>query len=504
MKNFIRLGSLSVLFLAFTCQSTGTVSSDRPESNMGELNIAKKNVIFILSDDHRYDFMGFMGRPSWLETPAMDRMAAQGVHVANAFVTTSLCSPSRASILTGQYSAKHGVIDNNSRVPDEAEFFPEYLQDAGYKTAYLGKWHMGGSSDEPRPGFDKWVSYKGQGTYFDPKLNVDGEAIEKAGYTADIVTDYALEWLDETKDDEEPFFMYVSHKSVHAGFEPAKRHQGMYSDVELELPPSFGDTKENYSGLPRWVNAQRNSWHGVDYMYHGETDFDNFYRDYNETLVGLDENIGRVLDYLEENDLAESTLVIYMGDNGFSFGEHGLIDKRHMYEESMRVPFLAMLPGTIPSESKVEHLIQNIDVGPTILDYAGLEIPDHMDGKSFLPILKGEDISWRDYVLYQYYWEYNFPQTPTTFGIRNDRYKYIFYHGIWDTDELYDLQDDPWETKNLAQLPEFAERKRTMQDKMFAEMKASGADKVKVVQPTGFKGDKRGPKKRDIRMSDEN
>ena len=500
MKHHLRI-ALALMGTLVLCLN---LVQDRPVYAQDTPTLDKtKNVIFILSDDHRYDFMGFMNRPSWLETPAMDRMAAEGAHVANAFVTTSLCSPSRASILTGQYSSKHGVIDNNSKVPEEAVFFPEYLQEAGYNTAYLGKWHMGNADDNPRPGFDYWVSYKGQGTYYDPKLNIDGQPVAREGYTADIVTDYALEWLDQVKSDEQPFFMYLGHKSVHAEFLPAERHKGMYADVDLELPPTFADSKETYAGLPRWVNAQRNSWHGVDYMYHGQTDFDNFYRDYNETLVGLDENIGRVLDYLEEQDLLDKTLVIYMGDNGFSFGEHGLIDKRHMYEESMRVPFLAMMPGRIEASSKVTELIQNIDVAPTIMDFAGLDIPANMDGQSFMPLLEGQSIPWRDHVIYQYYWEYNFPQTPTTFGIRNDRYKYIFYHGVWDTDELYDLQEDPWEANNLAKEEAYQELKRSLQDQLFVALRASGADRVKVVQPNGFVGGNRGPKKRDMRLSDQ-
>jgi len=369
----------------------------QPAANSGR---KPRNVIFILSDDHRYDFMGFLNKPKFLETPNMDRMAREGAYIKNATVSTALCSPSRASILTGQYAHKHGVVDNNTRVPEGTRFFTQDLQKAGWQTAFMGKWHMGGASD------------------------------------------YALDWMIKDCDSGKPFMLYLSHKAVHAMFEPAKRHLSKYENVKLEYPKSMAYTEENYKGKPDWVAEQRNSWHGVDHMYHGQMDFDTFYRRYCETLLSVDESIGRVIKYLEDNNLAEDTLVMYMGDNGFVFGEHGLIDKRHMYEESMRVPFLAWCPGMIKPGSVIEELVQNIDIAPTVLDVAGLETPDRMDGKSFLPILQGKKIPWRDNAFYEYYWERNFPHTPTTHGIRTNRYKYIHYHGVWDIDELYDLKDE--------------------------------------------------------------
>lgn len=425
----------------------------------------RRNIIFILSDDHRYDFMGFMGKPEFLQTPGMDRMASGGAHLQNAFVSTSLCSPSRASILTGLYAHKHGVVDNNSPVPEGTTFFPQYLQKSGYQTAFIGKWHMGGASDAPRPGFHRWVSFRGQGTYYDPVLNVDGERVETKGYVTDLLTDYAIDWMKQDRD--QPYFLYLSHKAVHAMFEPAERHRGKFENVTLTYPESMADTEQNYRGKPRWVKEQRNSWHGVDYMYHGRIDFDTFYRRYCETLLGLDESIGRVLDTLESLGQAESTLVMYMGDNGFSFGEHGLIDKRQMYEESMRVPLLARCPELIASGTLVAQMVQNIDIGPTILEAAGLKAPTNMDGRSFLPLLKGRVVPWRDAVYYEYYWERNYPQTPTVHGVRTDRYKYMHYHGIWDIDELYDLQADPDELTNLIHSAEHQDRVKELKQKMF-------------------------------------
>ncbi len=205
--------------------------------------------------------------------------------------------------------------------------------------------------------------------------------------------------------------------------------------------------------MPDWVRMQRESWHGVDYMFHGQTNFEKFYRDYCETLKGVDDSVGRVLEYLDENNLSESTLVIYMGDNGFSFGEHGLIDKRQFYEESVKVPLLVRCPEIFEGMPENKKMIQNIDIAPTILEVAGLKPPSHMRGKSFLPLLKNKEVVWRDKIFYEYYWEYDFPQTPTMHGVRTDRYKYIRYHGIWDTNEFYDLQEDPNEMNNLIESP---------------------------------------------------
>ena len=444
-----------------------------------------RNVIFILCDDHRYDFMGFMGKPAFLETPNMDRMAREGAHLANATVTTSLCSPSRASILTGQYAHTHGVVDNNTLVPEGTIFFPQYLQKAGYQTAMMGKWHMGRDVDDPRPGFDKWVSFRGQGVYNNPTFNIDGEHIQSEGYITDLLTDYALDWLGNERDQEKPFFLYLSHKAVHAMFEPAERHLGKYDNVTLEYPANMADTPENYEGKPKWVKEQRNSWHGVDYMYHGSMDFDTFYRRYCETLLAVDESIGRVLNYLDESGLAEDTLVMYMGDNGFVFGEHGLIDKRHMYRESMQVPFLAYAPGMIKPGAVINDMVQNIDIAETVLDAAGYESPSNMHGRSFLPLLRGEQVEWRDAVYYEYYWEWNYPQTPTVHGVLTDQYKYIHYHGIWDTDELYDVKADPAEMHNLIDDPTKRETVRQLNDMMFTWLESTGGMLIPLRRTVG-------------------
>jgi N-acetylglucosamine-6-sulfatase len=441
-----------------------------------------QNVVLILSDDHRYDFMSFMDQaPDFLETPGMDRMAREGAHLRNAFVTTSLCSPSRASILTGQYAHRHGVVDNTTPVPPDVRFFPQDLQAAGYRTAFIGKWHMGEADDHPRPGFDYWVSFRGQGVYYNPTLNVNGLRVEREGYITDLLTDYALEWLRERAADGAPFFLYLSHKAVHAEFEPAERHAGRYAGVAIPYPPTMANTESNYRNKPHWVRAQRKSWHGVDYAYHGQFDFDTFYRRYAETLLALDESISRVLDFLEQSGLAENTLVIYMSDNGFLLGEHGLIDKRNAYEESIRIPMLVWAPGYIAPGTKIDALVRNIDIAPTILELTGVSTTIPMDGRSFLGLLTDPQANEEDReFLYEYYWEYAFPHTPTTFALRGDRFKYIFYHGIWDLQELYDLELDPLEQHNLIFVPAYQSLVQQMRNRLFDLLEEADAMRVPV------------------------
>ncbi|RYZ56161.1 MAG: DUF4976 domain-containing protein, partial [Chitinophagaceae bacterium] len=428
----------------------------------------KMNIIYILADDHRYDAMGFMKKIPGLQTPGMDRMAAEGAHIKNAFVSTALCSPSRASILTGQYSHTHTVVDNDAPLPKNLVFFPQYLQKAGYQTAFFGKWHMGNTGDNPQPGFDHWLSFHGQGVYNEPTFNINGKRIKQpeGSYVTDLLTENTLTWLNNRKKDK-PFFVYLSHKGVHAEFQPAKRHIGKYANLPVICPPSmyltatdssksFGirtapTTPVNYRDIPQWVRRQRQSWHGVDYMYHGAIPFDQFYHLYLETLQAVDESVAAVLKWVEDNGLKQNTMVVYMGDNGFSFGEHGLIDKRHAYEESMRVPLLVWAPGMIKPRSVVEEVVMNVDLAPTFLELAGVVKPAQMQGFSFTNLLRSQATGWqRDKAFYEYYWESAFPQTPTTFAVRSNRYKYIYYNGVWDINELFDLEADPYEMNNLV------------------------------------------------------
>ncbi len=440
-----------------------------------------RNVIFILSDDHRYDYMGFLNTVPGLETPTLDRMASQGAYIENAFVTTSLSSPSRASILTSLFSHEHTVVDNQAPTPEGLTYFPAYLQEAGYQTAFFGKWHMGHTGWDPQPGFNHWESFKGQGTYYSTEMNVNGEIVKygEDDYITDVLTNNAIEFIEKNRG-KNPFFVYLSHKAVHDPFEASEEHKDLFKDAELPYPESFNTPKygsgssipskdsngepkkgEEWYGegrLPDWVKAQRESWHGVEYSYHGRASYEEERRKYCEALTSLDSSIADLFAYLEESGLADDTLVIYMGDNGFCWGEHGLIDKRTFYEASVRVPMLAYCPNLIEGGTVIENMVQNIDIGPTIMEACGIEKADQMQGRSFIPLLQGEEVAdWRERIYYEYYWEYDFPQTPTTFGVRTDKYKYIRYHGIWDTNELYDLENDPHETRNLIAEPEHQE-----------------------------------------------
>src|SRR5688572_22721712 len=508
---------LAIIFLA-CCVPFALLTSCREQSKQREPvtellpSVKKRNVIFILSDDHRHDFIGFTGKVPGLKTPNLDRLALEGAHCANAFVSTALCSPSRASILTGQYAHTHTIVDNQAPMPSDLRFFPEYLQQNGYATAFIGKWHMGDQDDAPQKGFDHWVSFRGQGDYYNPVLNVDGKRVEHgdSAYITDVLTEYALDWL-KAQDKSKSFFLYLSHKAVHANFSPAKRHQDIYKNISVQYPPSmfltatdtsktFGLSKNqiktettnlraNLQDIPEWVRKQRYSWHGVDYMYDNTIDFNSFYKQYLETLLGVDESIGQVLSYLQSTGQDKSTVVIYMGDNGFSFGEHGLIDKRHMYEESMRVPLLVRCPEMIKPKTVVNKMIQNIDIAPTVLALSAIKKPEQMQGESFVPLLEGKDIPWRDKVFYEYYWEDAFPQTPSIFGVRTDRYKYIFNHGVWGTNELYDLKTDPHEVYNSIRDADYRELSKKLRDEMWTWLDSTGGSQIPLKRILSPKND---------------
>ncbi len=432
------LGFLSVFILP-------TKSDERP------------NVIFILTDDQRYDAMGFLNHE--LKTPNIDRMAEEGTYFPNAFVTTALCSPSRATILTSQYMHDHGIVDNNAGFKKDVVFFPEKLKEAGYKTAFIGKWHMGGLDDSPKPGFDYWLSFPGQGRYYPTRnekgevnsFNINGKRIRQKGYITDELTQYAIKWMDKIRG-KKPFFLYLSHKAVHARFSPAPRHRTQYSNLDIELPASMEDSAANREGKPLWVQNQRNSHHGVEFAYETSLDIAEYKRQYYRALSAVDDSVGELISWLSARGMMENTIIIFMGDNGFLFGEHGLIDKRHAYEESIRVPLLVYGKG-IAKGHTARSLIANLDIGPTIIDIAKAQTIPQFEGQSFLPMAAGkpQPSDWRSEFFYEYFWEFNYPQTPTTFAIRSDRYKLIQYHGIWDRDELYDLQNDPKETNNLIE-----------------------------------------------------
>ena len=504
-----------ILFLFLAAYFIIPVSGQKRQSPIeSSKNRQPLNFVFILSDDHRYDFMGFTGKVPWLETPNMDRLAHEGVWIKNATVTTALCSPSRASILTGMYAHKHTVVDNNSPLPSDLVFFPQYLQQAGYKTAFFGKWHIDETSNAPQKGFDEWQSFRGQGVYYNPTLNINGKEVSygDSTYITELLTKNAIQWV-EKQDAGKPFFVYLSHKGVHAEFYPKKKYRGMYKDKPIPYPSTinltvsdssrvFGcvdhsptgamvknDPDYNVRDIPEWVRKQRYSWHGVDYAYHGQIQFDDFYRSYCETILSIDESIGNILKYLKETGKDRNTVVIYMGDNGFLLGEHGLIDKRNMYEESMKVPLLVYAPGMNMNGHALNDIIQNIDIAPTILDMAGIKKPQQMQGQSFYPLLQGQKIAWRNEAFYEYYWEYAFAQTPTTFGIRKGDFKFIFYPGIWDINEFFDLKNDPEEKNNLIRRPEYQDTIKQMRAELYDWLEETGGMQIPLKRLNGKRFD---------------
>ena len=439
------------------------------------------NIVFVLVDDQRYDALGRLNRK--LDTPVMDMMAREGVFFENAFVGTSLCSPSRATILTGRSTRNHRIGGNSEPEPEGTVYYPRYLQDVGYETALIGKWHMG-RGDAPRDGFDHWLSFAGQGNYFpeqhrtgEQMLNINGEMVLQRGYVTDELTDYAIDWIEGRQDKDRPFFLHLAHKAVHSNFTPPERHEGTYADETFVVPMPL--TPDNYEGKPRWVFDQRNSWHGVDFPYYSDIDLQVLQRRYYETLLAVDDNLGRLIDYLEESGQMENTIVFLMGDNGFMFGEQGLIDKRNAYEPSIRVPLIAYGPGVIGEGLEVDEVVANLDIAPTMLALAGAPRPDYFEGQAMDRLLTaGEDEAWNNEFVYEYYWDVTFPQTPTTFALRDDRYKYVTYHGIWDLDELYDLEADPEETTNLIGSEEHAEIVTDMRRRLYTKLENAEGQRI--------------------------
>lgn len=409
----------------------------------------RPNFVFILIDDLRYDLAHCTGNPI-AKTPNIDRIARDGVIFENTFVTISLCSPSRASFLTGRYAHSTGVYANETRpeLDPAIETWPKMLQKAGYDTAFVGKWHMG-KGNYPRQGFNHWFSFDGQGVYENPTINSDGDVKQVSGFMTDILSDEAMDWL--KKDRTSPFCLYLSHKAVHQPFAAAPRHEHMYDGEKSPHPPSVFD---NLEGKPEWLTSTRTA---IPLEKAENTPkLDEAVRKQLRCLASVDEGVGRILNYLASTGKLENTVIAFAGDNGFYHGEHGLGDKRSAYEESMRIPFIVSYPKMIKPGTKISDMALNIDVAPTMLELAGVKAPEGVQGKSMVPLLKGDNKGWRKSFVYEYVREKAFPGTPSTLGVRTDSWKYIRYPAINDIDELYDLKNDRYEMKNLAADPKHA------------------------------------------------
>lgn len=428
---------------------------------------ARPNVLFILCDDLRPDAVGCYGSKH-VKTPHIDRLAASGVRFANGFCTTSLCSPSRASILTGLYAHAHGVRNNFTELPAALPHWPARLREQGYSTGYIGKWHMGENNDTPRPGFDWFVSHKGQGQYFDNEWNINGERRETTpGYYTTVVTDFAADWLAKQPAGK-PWALCLGHKAPHSFYFPEEQYSHAFDAVRVPYPKSAFQL----DGQPDWIRQRQTTWHGIygplfdwrkqfpNTRPEAVKDFENMVHAYWGTVLSVDDSVGRLVALLEERGELANTLVIFMGDNGLLEGEHGMIDKRTMHEPSIRIPIIVRGPG-LPAGKVVAQQVLTEDIAPSVLDICGAPAIEKIHGRSWKPLCNAGDPAWRTAWLYEYNYEKQFPYTPNIRGIRTDRFKFMHYpHGDGSADrhlpEMYDLQADPDELKNLATDPAHA------------------------------------------------
>jgi len=420
----------------------------------------RPNIVFILVDDLRWDEVDY----PFVKIPNIQRIANEGVRFKNAFVTTPLCSPSRASFLTGQYAHTHGITDNTDRSPRSHELvtFPRLLHDAGYETAFVGKWHMG-LDDTARPGIDHWVSVKGQGSYFDPEFKVNGERKRVFGYFTDILNQFAVDFL--KRKHTKPFLLYISHKAVHpeltqnadgslsdpsAGrFIPAERHKALYAGASIPHRANYGKAPEDKPVLRRKIGnlppLDLNT--GTD---------DETIRNRLRMLASVDEGLGAILKTLKKQGQLDDTLIVVTSDEGYFYGEHGLsVERRLAYEESIRIPLFMRWPGLIKAGSTVDQFALSIDIAPTLLELGGAPAPQNMHGRSLAPLLRGDKVAWRDAFLIEYYSDKVFPRVRQMGYrcVRTENWKFIHFVDLDGMDELYDLREDPFELNNLVTSP---------------------------------------------------
>lgn len=479
------------------------------------------NIIFIMSDDHAYQAISAYGS-ELNETPNIDKIAMQGIIFKKAFVTNSICAPSRAVILTGKFSHLNGIKGNSEVFAGNQQTFPKLLQQGGYQTAIVGKWHL---KSHPT-GFNYWNILPGQGDYYNPDFIKLGKNTTYKGYVTDIITELSLDWL-KSREKDKPFCLMMHHKAPHRSWMPAIKNLTLYDDQDFPFPANFYDNYEGRDALKRqlltvkdhmdirmdfkvpcnscdtvsvnhWAPGEywkrlerltpdeRNVWEESykkeerefyevkdDEAKYDQWKFRRYMEDYLRCIASVDESVGNILNFLKENGLEENTIVIYTSDQGFYLGEHGLFDKRFMYEEAMRTPLVMRFPEEIRGKSTTNKLVQNLDIAPTLLDIAGINIPDDMQGKSLRAIWQKPDSQWRDAIYYHYY-EKGFGATPH-YGIRTDQYKLIHFYDEIDSWELYDLEKDPMEMKNLFGSPDYKDVQMIMELKL-EELKAKYRD----------------------------
>ncbi|MGI9644266.1 MAG: sulfatase family protein [Ilumatobacteraceae bacterium] len=442
----------------------------------------RPNIVFIMSDDHAAHAISAYGSRI-NETPNIDRLAEGGMRFDSCFCTNSICTPSRASILTGTYNHVNGVTTLVTPMDNRLDTYPKRLRAAGYQTALFGKWHLGHGPEHDPTGFDRWRVLPGQGHYYNPMMiqprpdGIGHTFVERGGYVTDLITDDSIGWLDR-RDPDRPFALMVHHKAPHRSWEPSRRHATLYDDVDIAEPDTFWDDHE---GRAEVVKAMRMSMADLDPIVDlkspvppGLSDeeefrwrYQRYIKDYLRTVAAIDDSVGRILDWLDANDLAENTVVVYTSDQGFFLGDHGWFDKRMMYEESLSMPFLVRYPAMVEAGSATSEFVLNVDIAPTFLDLAGLEVPESMQGSSFVPLLRGETpAGWQDSMYYRY-WMHDdgIHHVPAHYGVRTHTHKLIGYYNDplaqpgadgaatepeW---ELYDLVADPAELHNVIADP---------------------------------------------------
>ncbi len=469
----------------------------------------RPNILFIMSDDHAYQAISAYGY-GLNETPNIDRLAKEGAIFTRACVTNSISAPSRAVLLTGKHSFVNGKVDNAQPFDWDQPNFPKLLQANGYQTAMIGKIHLDGIPQ----GFDYSMVLPGQGHYYNPDFLINGERVRKEGYCTDIITDAVLDWLQNKRDPDKPFCLLYHHKAPHRNWLPAPEYLNLYDEKTFEPPINFfddyegrgraakeqemeiarhmqwghdfklivdpkGDTTNFVQDLKRMNPEQRANWMAayesenqgfLNNMPEGKElalwKFNRYIKDYLRTIKSVDDGVGKVLDYLKENGLDENTIVVYTSDQGFYLGEHGWFDKRFMYEESFRTPLLVRYPKEIKGGTKIDKLVQNLDFAPTLLDYAGVEIPEEMQGESFRNLASGKTDQWRDAVYYTYYEYPAVHMVKRHYGIATERYKLIHFYYDIDEWELYDLEKDPHEMHNVYGDPAYAEVRQMMHKRL--------------------------------------
>ncbi len=440
--------------------------------------LAQRNIILIVGDRHRQDALGCSGHP-WLETPHLDALARRGARFVQAFSTAPDPAATNTTLLTGLYLHRRMV---GERAGQEPLLFPRFLRHLGYETAFVGCWKAADPADPPADAFDHRVIFRDDAANYSPgkgRFRVDGKETRRRSYLADEIADYALRWLGNRKG-ARPFFLMVAHGGEGPPWRPAGRHMEQYSDRE---PPLAIPSPEDDLEAPLWMRNRRNSAGGIEFSFPGPTDAADLYRGYAESLLAVDDSVGRLMQFLREKEWEASTLVLYTSDGGYLFGEHGLVGSRALCDGACRVPLLLQCPEFIPEGQEIHALAADVDLLPTLLEAAGRRPPDGLDGRSLLPLAEGKEVEWRDGVLLEYYWDPEFPQTPTLHGLRTERHRYARPYGVWDLEELYDLQSDPGETRNLALDPAHMALLGSLRENLRAALEETNGLTLKIPVP---------------------